>query len=245
MNKKFLLGAIATAMTCMSMVGCGINNGGTRNVQVAPGVTIEATGNSGAFTMEGDGNLGAITPEDIIGTIMPDVPVMDEQLTATMNIVTKYEAQPATVTAKRVVVATEETAEKAVAKDVVVLDNDECKVVFKGAEDAGVSEYSKDSKCYNVTYEITNKLDRDVVCFFNQEVLGAGETMTVTERFDTWYEKNSDIKAYSMFGRVDGDDNDKVILTRGFGEVSEAGEVNVAFKFAIPVNVKTLEFAAE
>ena len=235
MNKKFLVGAIVATMACMSMVGCGRNNSESRVVEMAPGMSIVATGNQGAFTMEGESNWGVITIEDVFEAHIRSSFAEDEQATTAQTVMADTEEE------------TEESADMTEAvtedKEIVVLDNDACKVVFKGAEDAGASEYSETSKCYNVTYEITNKLDREVVCFFNQEVLGAGETMTVTDRYDTWYEKNSDIKAYALLDRVEGEDNEKVILTRGFGEVSENSDV--AFNFAITVNVNTLEFVAE
>lgn len=49
MKKKVLITAVA-AMTCMAMAGC--SNSSSKVVEIAPGVTIVATGNQGTLTME-------------------------------------------------------------------------------------------------------------------------------------------------------------------------------------------------
>lgn len=220
MNKKILVAAMVATMACVSMVGCGMNNNEPRKIQLAPGVTTEVTGNAGGFTMEGDSSFGEID--------------LGDPASVTPASLRTYMAQPAAPVVKEVKAAAQ--------KDLVVLNNDACKVVLKSVKDGGKSEYSESSKCYDVTYEITNKLDKDVICFSTQEVLGAGQTMTVTDHYDTWYMKNTDIKAYSLLERVAGEDNEKVILTQGFGEMNESG-VKVAFNFAIPVNVNTMAYA--
>lgn len=77
MKKKFLLGIIAATMTCVALVGCGKNNDEARVVEMGPGMSVEATGNHGTFTMEGDSSLGEWNDEDVMNMFNPNFQMMN------------------------------------------------------------------------------------------------------------------------------------------------------------------------